>query len=389
MSAKQVHVLTKYFSPVTAGIETNILETYSVLARVWDVHIHTTTDEHTRHNSLRSQTKIRALHVHRYPYLSDIRGYQPKINYASADIIALHNFNLYYWRVFARVLTDKLLGRKKYQLIVTPHGGFSPAWSLFPLPGRLLKYVYHATVGVFCLNYLTDKIRAVSEWEKTLMVKWGVNPRKITVIHNGLEAAAYTDVDQLASQSVRQLTKRLGRYIIQIGRIYPIKNYETVIRALPTVPGVKFLIVGQEEKSAHYHDYLQSLHELAQTLGVGERVIFGGVHRGVDKYFLLRHAQLMVHLALYESYCNAVHEGLSQGLICLVANNTALPYLIQHGVNGYLVPTHDSAGLAARLNFVLSHLATPSLIRMQAQNRAGSRNQSWSHVAKRVQELYV
>ena len=45
MSDKRLHVITRYFYPVAAGIETNILETYSILAsRGWDITIHTSKD---------------------------------------------------------------------------------------------------------------------------------------------------------------------------------------------------------------------------------------------------------------------------------------------------------------------------------------------------------
>ena len=44
---KKIHVITKYFYPVAAGIETNILETYSVLVKKgWDVTVHTSKDEY-------------------------------------------------------------------------------------------------------------------------------------------------------------------------------------------------------------------------------------------------------------------------------------------------------------------------------------------------------
>ncbi len=58
---------------------------------------------------------------------------------------------------------------------------------------------------------------------------------------------------------------------------------------------------------------------------------------------------MMVHMAIWESFCNVVHEGMSQGLVCIVADNTALPYLIKNGVHGWCVPTRDEKHYLKRL----------------------------------------
>jgi len=388
MSHKQVHVITKYFYPVTAGIETNILETYSTLVNRWNIVIHTTRDEYLAHNSLPSTQTLRGLSIKRYSFKSELIGYHPIIDYTQADVIALHNFNLFFAMLFFRFLWHKITGRKSYQLIVTPHGGFNPEWSMYTLPIRIIKYCYHYTLGTFFLNYVADKIRVVSQWEKIEMVKKGVHPAKITVISNGLENEAYLDVEKYASKSIKTFVKQTGKYIIQIGRIYPIKNYETVIRALPSIPNVKYVIVGQIEKSKQYQNYQVSLQNLASELGVQDRLIFVGVVRSWDKYYLLKHAQLMVHMAIWESYCNVVHEAMSQGLVCIVANNTALPLLIKDGVNGYCVSTYDSQGLAHKVNYVLKNKSSKTVRQMQQNNRRVGQDDSWQSVAEKMYALY-
>lgn len=44
----KIDIVVKYFYPVAAGIETNVLETYSVLVKMgWDVTVHTSNLEYT------------------------------------------------------------------------------------------------------------------------------------------------------------------------------------------------------------------------------------------------------------------------------------------------------------------------------------------------------
>lgn len=384
-----IHVITKYFYPVAAGIETNILETYSKLASKWDITIHASADEYLHKNSLASSERIRNMSIARYPNQGELFGYMGNIDYTKADIVALHNFNVFFWRYFVLVLYHKLIGIKQYRLIVTPHGGFTPEWTMFKWPIRVFKYIYHRIVGTLCLNYLADEVRCVSLWEKEEMIKMGVKQEHITTITNGLEDEAFMDVDKLVSSKTKKFIKELGPYIIQVGRIYPIKNYETVIRALPSIPKVKYLILGQIEKSAQFANYQADLIDLAKQLGVEDRLVFGGVVRGVDKYYIIKHAELMVHMAIWESFCNVVHEGMSQGRVCIVANNTALPLLIKDGVNGYVVDTKDSIKLAERINYVLSNKGSRSIKQIEKINRELGQNDSWANVAGKMEKLYL
>lgn len=389
MHKPRVHVITKYFYPVAAGIETNILETYSKLANIWDITIHTSADEYLRKNSLPRSARLRALNIKRYLFKGEVTGYLASIDYKTADIVALHNFNIFFWRYFVLALYHRLIGTKKYRLIVTPHGGFTPEWSMFPALTRLGKYVYHRIFGSLFINYLADETRCVSLWERAEMIKMGVHKGRITTITNGLEDEAFMDVNKLASLKTKQFVKQLGTYIIQVGRIYPIKNYETMIRALPLIPEVKYLIVGQVEKSAQFANYKDDLINLAKQLGVADRLIFGGVVRGVDKYYLIKHSKLMVHMAIWESFCNVVHEGMSQGKVCIVANNTALPLLIKDGVNGYTVATKDSAVLADKINLCLSPKHKKIIQKIESHNQMVGQNDSWANVAQKMYELYV
>jgi glycosyltransferase involved in cell wall biosynthesis len=228
-------------------------------------------------------------------------------------------------------------------------------------------------------------VRAVSEWEKQEMIKKGLKPSLVRVISNGIEDEAYLDVDQEASEDIKEKVKNFGRYIIQIGRVYMIKNYETTIRALTNTPeDLKYVIAGPIGDN----NYLKKLQKLVKDLNLEDRVIFLGVIRGVDKYYLIKHAQMMVHMALWESFCNVVHEGMSQGLICIVADNTALPLLIKDGVNGYCVETMDSKTVSEKIHYVLEHKNSSEMKAMIKVNREFGLEMSWRKVADKMYSLY-
>mgnify|MGYP001573060208 CR=1 FL=1 len=387
---KEIDVIVKYFYPVAAGIETNILETYSVLVKKgWNVTIHTSKDTYLDKNSLSENETIRGLKVKRYPFRW--WGFWPKIDWDNAGLVCLHNFDIFpHFEILLFVLFKKVLGRKKFGVVLTPHGGFSlnDSWNVFPFWQRIIKKTYHVILAPKLVNFSVDKIRAVSEWEKIEMIKKGIKREKVTVVSNGIENEAYRNVERLVSASIRSQVRKWGNYIIQVGRVYPIKNYETAIRALTLIPkSIKFVIVGPVEKNK-FPKYWDNLQSLITQLKLTERVIFAGVIRGVDKYYAMKHARLMVHMALWESFCNVVHEGMSQGLPIVAANNTALPLLIKDGVNGFLVETYDYKKVAKMINFILDKKNSEAIKKMAKANVLFTKDKTWSKTAEKMEILY-
>ena len=385
MRSKHVDVVEKYCYPVAAGIEVNTVETYSVFVKNdWSVTMHASNDTLTEKHVLPNREIHRGMTIQRYPFT--FAGYFPRIRWAQTDAVCLHNFNVVpHFFIMLYTLIRKLLGRKRYALLLTPHGGFNPEWSVFPRWQVLLKRTYHYTIGAWLINRSVDGVRAVSEWERQEMIKCGIRREIISVISNGLEDEAFGDVDMEVSDTMKQTVQSWGRYIIQVGRVYGIKNYETVIRALPNIPSdVKFVIVGPEADVA----YRKKLESLSAELGVSGRVIFAGVIRGYDKYYCIKHAEMMVHMAIWESFCNVVHEGLSQGLVCIVADNTALPLLIRNGINGFVLPTKDSVSLGEKITFVLQNKNADEIRNIREYNEKHGRDNSWESVAQKMKTWY-
>lgn len=389
MNKLNAHIIVKYFYPVAAGIETNILETHSKLVKKgWDITIHTSKDTLTEKNCLGDEDIIQGIKVKRYQF--NQYSYFPKIDWENADAICLHNFNVVphlYILIYSLIL--KILGKKKFALFLTPHGGFNPEWKVFPRFGGFVKKLYHFTIGTLLINLVVDGVRAVSLWEKAEIISKRVNPEKVIVIDNGIEDEAYLDVEKEASQEIKDKVKSYGKYIIQIGRVYPIKNYETTIKALAKVPtDINYVIAGPLDYVMGKATYKENLDELIRELNLQKRVFFAGVIRGTDKYYLIKKAQMMVHMAIWESFCNVVHEGLSQGLVCIVANNTALPFLIKDRVNGYCVDTYDSDGVAGKINYVLQNKNSKNIREMHVRNREYGLENSWRKVADKIDKFY-
>jgi len=380
-----IHTIVKFFYPVAAGIETNMMETYSPQVKNgWNVYVHTSADTHIEKNVLVDKETVRDIKIQRYPF--GRFSYWPRINWNTADIVALHNFDVLP-HVFVMLMTGikKILGTKKYVLVLTPHGGYNPEWRVFNPIVSLPKRLYHYTIGTLLVNWTVDGVRAVSEWEKREMIKKGISANKIITIANGVEDDAYEPVEKLASAEIKKIVAGWGDYIINMGRVYPIKNYETVIHALARVPkSVKYVIVGPISSTS----YKEKLDKLIKELDLTDRVVFAGVIRGIDKYYVVKKAKLMVHMALWESFCNVVHEGMSQGLPIIAANNTALPLLVKDDVNGYCIETKDDREVARKINYILQNYDSEKIQNMKKLNQEYGLEESWKSVSTKMKNWY-
>jgi glycosyltransferase involved in cell wall biosynthesis len=279
----------------------------------------------------------------------------------------------------------KAIHQKKYGLELTPHGGLTPEWPLFSQPTRFVKKWYHTTLGVWLINASVDKVRAVSEWEAMEIRKIGVTPEKVVVIANGIEDIAFQDsTDHISPETVEKVGE-LGDFIVTLSRIDPVKNIETIIRALPLInTSVKLVVLGPVGEMNYY----QMLKNLAEKLLVSDRVIFYGEVTGFEKYYILSKAQAMVHMSICESYCIAVREGMSQGLICVVADNSALKEFVENDVNGYKVGTLDWEELARRMNLLLTPTAEGDFDRIKRYNKQQSLKTTWDAIGTQLSELY-
>ena len=113
-----------------------------------------------------------------------------------------------------------------------------------------------------------------------------------------------------------------------------------------------------------------------------------GVIRGIDKYYLIKHAQMMVHMAIWESFCNVVHEAMSQGVPVIAADNTALPLLIKDGVSGYLVETKDYKKVAEKTYYILDKKNSREVKKISRASIRFTQSKTWEKTAEKMEKFY-
>ena len=178
------------------------------------------------------------------------------------------------------------------------------------------------TAGVRALylatELMSDMTVAVSGTVRERLVKWGVRPRKVVVVPNGVDLAR-VEFDATAREKVRdEFGIAPDDYVFGVlGRLDPTKQFDMVIEAAAPLlgDGRRLLIVGKGEERAH-------LEEVARRCGVADRVIFAGERHDVAA--MLSAMDLFVASSKQETFGLSVLEALANGAPALYTTCPAL-----------------------------------------------------------------
>jgi len=141
------------------------------------------------------------------------------------------------------------------------------------------------------------------------------------------------------------------KVIIGAGRLNSQKNFPLLINSFAAIakdfPEYKLCIYGKG-------GLLESLQNLAEEKGVGDRVEFPGYVPDMPER--LERASMFVLSSDFEGMPNALMEAMASGLPCVSTDcgGGGARYLIQDGENGLLVPQRDENAMAEAMRRILS-----------------------------------
>ncbi|MGB8646329.1 MAG: glycosyltransferase family 4 protein [Anaerolineae bacterium] len=131
-------------------------------------------------------------------------------------------------------------------------------------------------------------LKAESPYGAESTIALGCPPEKMTLVQRNIGRCCYPPEDRDLATYRRQARERVGaafhitapRLILASGRLLPIKGFDLLIRALPHVVeragDVQVLFLGPNRVDTRLGNYQQVLTQLAQELGVADRIVFAG-----------------------------------------------------------------------------------------------------------------
>lgn len=190
---------------------------------------------------------------------------------------------------------------------------------------------------------LVTRFVAVSDdLQRWLVEDVRVPAAKVIRIHNGVDTSRFAPG---ARDGHGGAGTGAGEVVVgTIGRLDPVKDHAGLIRAFARIAGshprARLVIVGEGPRR-------RELEGLAASLVPG-RVLFTGERSDIPT--LLRSMEVFVLPSLGEGISNTLLEAMATGLPVVATRVGGNPELVEHGVNGLLVPRDDPATLATAIS---------------------------------------
>jgi glycosyltransferase involved in cell wall biosynthesis len=224
-------------------------------------------------------------------------------------------------------------------------------------------------------------VLAGSSAEMSDLTRLGVRRTSIRVVPWGVDTTTFGPAGPVARRTKRPRLLAIASQAEDHG-------LDTVIRSLAHIPGAELLIAGGPPRAQLSSDpVLRALARLAQRMGVSDRVLFTGQVSPARMPALLRSADLLVHVAMYEPFGLAPLEAMACGTPVVAAAGGSHQDEVVDGTTGVLIPPGSPAALARRIRQLL---ASPMLLQgygIAAADRASTRY-SWERIARETLAVY-
>jgi glycosyltransferase involved in cell wall biosynthesis len=297
--------------------------------------------------------------------------------------------------------------RHRLPLLLSPRGCLDP-WALDYR--KLKKKVALALYQRKDLRLVTC-FHATSELEAESIRKMGLT-QPIAIIPNGVELPeaeesgkggeggkgkrergneqpnsfnpAERDFRHSVPSASNSLPRSGTRYALFIGRLHPVKNLPTLLRAWADVKpeGWILRIAGTDEE-----DHLAELQGLVRELKIQDRIEFLGPVYGKEKEDLLRGSELAFLVSHSENFGISVVEALAYGIPVIASKTTPWQCLEKEGMGWWVEVSMEGIATGIR-----SYLKTVDVTKIEMSEKARAytnRMFTWEAISSKFQELYA
>ena len=222
-----------------------------------------------------------------------------------------------------------------------------------------------------------DRIICVSNPVKEYIVNnYGVDEKKIRVIHRGVDVEAFDpkNVDEAFIDTFKAKFGLQGRFIVTtVGRITPLKDYETFIEAIDLVrtrrPEVVGVIVGGVRSDKK--EYFKSLQNLVQKKGLQNHIVFTGSIAKIAEMYALSDV-VISSSKKPESFGRSIAEAMAMNTPVIATGHGGALDIVKDGYGALFAPG-DFEGLAKEIMqivpnprlraYILKHFSLETMVK--------------------------
>jgi len=230
-------------------------------------------------------------------------------------------------------------------------------------------------------------ILPVSDLVKEALLKvYAVPEGRIRVIHPGISKERFASLDkERCRRTIRERHGLLNDHVVAlfVGMNFEIKRLRLVMEGLADaiqgqdgIPNLKLLVVGKGNIGPYQ--------ALARRLGIIDRVIFAGVSREVETYYLA--SDIFIMPSVFDTFGMAVLEAMAAGLPVIITQTVGARDLVRDGVSGFILDQDPAPGdLGSRIALLMD----PDLrTRMGDIAHRTAVQHTWDQVADQMEAVY-
>ena len=224
---------------------------------------------------------------------------------------------------------------KKIPFVVTRRVDFKVAHSVF----SSIKY-----------NYLTNKVIAISNAIKNILIDAGVPKNKIDVVYSGIDTKKFDNIGDTRYLSEEFNLSEDTPVIGTIAHLADHKGHKYLLSAVPdvlkTFPNALFLIIGEGELE-------EDLKKQVKKLDITGNVVFTGFRKDIGE--LLSTMDLFVLPSHLEGLCTSLMDAMLMKLPIVATTAGGIPEVVTDIKTGILVPPKNPKALADAMIQLLSN----------------------------------
>lgn len=243
------------------------------------------------------------------------------------------------------------------------------------------RYLYYPADQRLLTRF--PRLIVVSGQIKSVLVAKGADPRRVSVVLNGIDQHLHVRDSLLQAEVRRELSLEPCALVIgSVGRIEPQKRFDLLIDAVaalvPKYPRLRLVIAGAGSQSESISAYATARLPPGVCRLLGNRDDAIRLHHAFDCY---------VQSSVYEGTSNSVLEAMAMETPIVATDVGGTSEMITNEVHGLIVPPNDVNALALAIDTTLSDRVRTAA-RVSAARRRVEGELSFDHRMQCVESIY-
>lgn len=227
------------------------------------------------------------------------------------------------------------------------------------------------------------KVIVPSKYLKSVVEKWGIKPKKITVIYSALFPLSV----KATREELQEHLEYTHPTIVSAGRLVPWKGFDVLLDVVNELrgifPQITLIIIGEGNER-------KKLDKKVSDLKLSKHVWFTGSITKDALGATIKACDVFVLNTAYEGLSHQLIEVMDIGTPIVTTNAGGNPELITDGVNGFLVEFNNKEQLIEAITRVINHPESRERIVQLARGRSKefAKDDAINKVAELLREIH-